>query len=60
MLGELLHIGSQTAAVPVPAGEAYMGVGAALTAAGDRDVPPTDDRGFSGHFNDHVLLLLFL
>lgn len=56
-LGESLHIGPQTAAVLVPAGEAYMGVRAVFTPAGDRDVPPADGYGL-GDLDFHLGSLL--
>ena len=37
-----------------------MGIGAALATAGDGALSPADGGGLSGHFDDHVLLLLFL
>ena len=60
MLTELFHIGPQAAAVLVPAGEANMGVGTSLAPAGDGYLPPADGGELLGHFDDHVLLLLFL
>ena len=33
-------------------------VGAAFAPAGDGDFLPADGRGFSGHFDDHILFLL--
>jgi hypothetical protein len=59
LFAEPLHIGPQTAAIPVPADEARMGIGAALTPAGDGNLPPADGCGFLGYFDDHLLLSFF-